>query len=246
MEAEKQTGQFHYMIPASILAGAILISGSLIYAIGLSHPGGQPAVGSGVPAGGDANVAAALRQGSSRDVILGDPKAPVTLIEYGDYQCPFCAKFFNETEPTLRDQYVKTGKLKMVFRNLMVNDRTADNHESHWSAEAAECAKDQGKFWEYHDAIYAAESKDGVENNGNLNRALFLSIASKLKMDAGKFTSCFDSRRYASAVQAESDGAAKLGASGTPTLFIDSQKVEGAYPLAYFTQIIDAELATKK
>jgi protein-disulfide isomerase len=123
---------------------------------------------------------------SSDDVVLGDPNAPVTFIEYGDYQCPFCARFFNDTEPLIRDQYIKTGKVKMIFRNYPFLDGfvSPPGTESEYSAEAAECAKDQGKFWEYHDALYTAESQDGHENNGNLNRDLFFTIADNLKLNA--------------------------------------------------------------
>jgi protein-disulfide isomerase len=114
-----------------------------------------------------------------RDVILGDPNAPVTFIEYGDYQCPFCARFFTDVEPLIKDQYVKTGKVKMIFRSYPFL-----GNESVLAAQAAECAKDQGKFWEYHDALYTAESQDAHENNGNLNRDLFLTLAQNLHLDA--------------------------------------------------------------
>jgi protein-disulfide isomerase len=115
----------------------------------------------------------------ARDVILGDPNAPVTFIEYGDYQCPFCARFFTDVEPLIRDQYVKTGKVKIIFRSYPFLGA-----ESTAAAEAAECAKDQGKFWEYHDALYTAESQDGHENNGSMTRDLFLTLAQNLKLDA--------------------------------------------------------------
>jgi protein-disulfide isomerase len=113
------------------------------------------------------------------DVILGDPNAPVTVIEYGDYQCPFCARFYTDIEPLIRDQYIKTGKVKMVFRNYPFL-----GPESTAAAEAVECAKDQGKYWEFHDALYAAEAIDGREHNNNLNRELFLTIAQDLKLNA--------------------------------------------------------------
>lgn len=116
-----------------------------------------------------------------RDVILGDPNAPVTVIEYGDYQCPFCARFFTDVEPFIRDEYIKTGKVKMVFRNYaFLGPESVD------AAEAAECAKDQGKFWEFHDALYEAEAEDGREHNGNLNKDLFVEISEKLGLTKKK------------------------------------------------------------
>lgn len=114
---------------------------------------------------------------SGRDVVLGEQNAPVTLIEYGDYQCPFCARYFMEVEPLLREEYIKTGKVKMVFRNYPFL-----GPESVSAAEAAECAKDQGQFWAFHDALYNAEHQDGREHNGNLNNDLFFKLAKDLKL----------------------------------------------------------------
>jgi protein-disulfide isomerase len=113
----------------------------------------------------------------ARDVILGDTKAPVTVIEYGDYQCPFCARFFTDVEPLLREQYIKTGKVRMIFRNYPFL-----GNESIAAAEAAECAKDQGKFWDFHDALYTAEHQDGRENNGNLTNQAFYQLADSIKL----------------------------------------------------------------
>lgn len=116
---------------------------------------------------------------SADDVILGDSNAPVTVIEYGDYQCPFCARFFIDVEPLIRQKYIETGKVKMIFRNYAFL-----GPESPAAAEAAECAKDQGQYWAYHDALYAAEHQDGQERNGNLNKDLFETIAQSLKLNA--------------------------------------------------------------
>lgn len=113
------------------------------------------------------------------EAALGAANAPVTLIEYGDYQCPFCARYFEQVEPVLRAQYIDTGKVKMVFRNFAFL-----GPESVASAEAAACAAAQGKFWEYHEALYAAEAKDGQERNGNLDRQEFLQLAEDLKLTA--------------------------------------------------------------
>ncbi len=118
---------------------------------------------------------------SDRDVILGDPNAPVTIIEYGDYQCPFCARFYTDVEQFIRDEYIASGKVKMVFRNYAFL-----GPESVAAAEAAECAKDQGKFWEYHDQLYEAENKDGREHNGNLAKDLFVQISEELGLTKKK------------------------------------------------------------
>lgn len=117
---------------------------------------------------------------TSRDVILGDANAPVTVIEYGDYQCPFCELFYAQVQPAIEKQYVQTGKVKFVFRDFPFLGQ-----ESFEAGAAVECAKDVGKFWEYHNALYAAKTEDaqkygGGENDGFLNRDMFLNLAQKV------------------------------------------------------------------
>ena len=223
-----------YLLPASILVAAILISGSIIYLVGSKSGGGVGAKDTGELA---AIKETAPLKTSDRDVILGDPKAPVTLIEFGDYQCPFCGRFFEQVELPLREEYIKTGKVKMVFRNFQFL-----GPESTAAAEAAECAKDQKQFWAYHDVLYETEIKDGRENNGNLNRDLFLKLADELKLDHSTFTSCFDSKKYTGQVEKDTDNAKVLGVNSTPTTFINSQKIQGALPYAQFQAAIDSIL----
>ena len=227
-----------YLLPGSILIAALMISGSIIYMVGAQNRGAMPSQ--------QGNVGAALApekalELSSRDVILGDPKAPVTFIEYGDYQCPYCARFFSGAEPQIRDVYVKTGKVRMVFRNLAFLGT-----ESTDAALAAECAKDQGKFWAYHDAIYAAEEADGKERNGNLERGLFVKLAKDIGIaDAAAFTSCFDGKKYASQIDKDNENARAAGADSTPTSFINGEKVLGAQPFSIFKAAIDQALVKK-
>ena len=178
MENQKEK---NYLLPASILVAALLVAGALIYTVGKkntaqNNPNTNPSNGPKI----------------ENEAVLGDANAPVTIFVFGDYQCPFCGKFFKETELLLRRNYVDTGKAKMVYKGMAFL-----GPESIAAAEAANCAKDQGKFWEYHDAIFETEINElqalgNSENTGNLKRELFEKIASDLKMDAGKFLSCFD------------------------------------------------------
>lgn len=212
-----------------------MISGSIIYLVGSKER--SPERGQNNPPAGGAPTAKI--EVGSRDVILGDPKAPVTLIEFGDYQCPFCARFFVDTEPKLRDQYIKTGKVKMVFRNFQFL-----GPESYAAAEAAECAKDQKQFWAFHDALYDAEHKDGREHNGNLNRDLFMKIASILKLDTKAFASCVDTKTYEAQIKSDTEAARKFDVNSTPTSFVNGKKIEGAQPFEVFKSLIDAEPAS--
>jgi protein-disulfide isomerase len=218
----------NYLLPASIIVAAILISGSIIYLVGSSKNGGETAGGSET-----------LKKETSQDVILGDPKAPVTVISYADYQCPFCHRFFSTTEQAVRENYVKAGKVKIVSRNFQFLGA-----ESELAAQAAECAKEQGKFWIYHDSIYNAEIKDNKENNGNLNRDLFLQLAKDGGLDTGKFTSCYDSGKYADSIRQQTQDAASLGINSTPTIFVNGQIVKGALPYDQFQVIIENALKT--
>lgn len=236
---EEKEQKKDYLLPVSILTAGIMISGSIIYVVGSKNLEKTSRI--------EKNQLAELNQNqsdgleiSSRDVILGNPDAPVTFIEYGDYQCPFCARFFTQVEEPLREEYIKTGKVRMVFRNFQFL-----GPESEAAGEAAECAKDQGKFWAYHDALYTVESKDGAENNGNLNRSLFVKIAGDLGMDTASFISCIDGKKYADQVAKDTSDARSLGVNSTPTSFINGRKIVGALPYSQFKAAIDEALKVK-
>lgn len=220
----------NYILPASIIVAAILISGSIIYLVGSSKNGATG--GNNQPAKNET-----LTKETSEDVIIGDSKAPVTIIEYGDYQCTYCIKFFETTEPLIRENYIKTGKVKMVFRGFQFLGA-----ESTLAGQAADCAKEQGGFWAYHDAIYQAEAKDGQENNGNMTKDFFVGLAKDAGLDVAKFTSCYDSSKYAEAVTKGTQDAAALGVNSTPTFFVNGQIVNGALPFSQFQPIIESAL----
>lgn len=223
-----------YILPASILTAAVLIAGAVIYTAGLPGAVDNNAVGGNKPVAIDSNVLKLTKD----DVILGDPNAPVTVIEYSDFQCPYCGRFFSQTEGQVRENYIKTNKVKLVYRHFAFL-----GEESKAGAQATECAKDQGKFWDFHDALFTAEMKDGQENSGNLNRGLFMTLASQLKMNAAEFGSCLDSKKYADKVSADYAGAQAVGVQATPTIFVNGTKVEGAVPYEQFKATIDAALA---
>jgi protein-disulfide isomerase len=186
------------------------------------------------------------------DVVLGDPNAPVTIFVFGDYQCPFCGKFFKETEPLIRKNYIDTGKIKMVYKDFAFL-----GPESTYAAEAAECAKDQGKYWQYHDVLLEIEYAEfqkvlrgelsSSEGSGNLNRDLFKKIAGDLGMDVNNFLSCFDSRKYKDEVAKDlKEAKAAMGQqASTPTFFINGEMIRGAQPYEVFSRAIDEALNKK-
>ena len=223
----------NYLLPASILIAGVLISGSVIYSTGLKNvPAGQlGASAEEVVSGDDLKL-------NQDDVILGDPNAPVALVEYSDFQCPFCGRFYSQSENLIKENYVQSGKVQFVYRHFAFL-----GPESRAAAAAVECAKDQGKFWEYHDSLFDEEIADGQEHNGNLNRDLFVSLAKNLQLNTDNFASCLDSNKYAEKVERDYVGAQALGVRATPTIFVNGVKLEGALPFAQFKAVIDQLLA---
>ena len=124
--------------------------------------------------------------------MLGDPNAPVTLVEWADYQCPFCGAFGREIMPRIIQDFVVTGQVKVYFRDLPFPDSASGYGESDMAAEAAACAGDQGKFWEYHDTIFANQFG---ENQGAYSMERLAKMAEMNGLDMGQFTSCFEIAR---------------------------------------------------
>lgn len=241
-EMEKpQPKKTDWLLPISILIAGIMITGALIYSVGRnSITQNQKSSASGLDNDSSSAAYGKLPPLGGRDVVLGNPEAPVTLIEYGDYQCPFCGRFFNQVEPQLRDEYIKTSKVKMVYRDFSIL-----GPESDAAAASAGCAKDQGKFWAYHDELFTAETKDAQENNGNLNRDLFLMLAQNAQLDMTAFVSCLDSNKYVEQVKKDTADGKTLGVSGTPTTYINGEQVVGAQPYSVFKSVIDIALQQK-
>jgi protein-disulfide isomerase len=238
----KKTDSRNNFLPLSILIAAVLISGSIVYMVHSGKTAGNIQVNpkEQTAAVNPSTNPAVLPVISDRDVILGDQKAPVSIIEYSDYQCPFCSRLFEQIEPSLREEYIKTGKAKMVFRNFVFL-----GPESFAAAQAAECAKDQNKFWAYHDVLFNAEIKDGKENNGNLEQGLFLKLAKDLQLDVNSFTACLDGNKYMEKVRSETTEAQKAGINSTPTVFINGEMIRGVQPYAQFKAAIDSFLVAK-
>ena len=161
----------------------------------------------------------------------GDPNAPVTMVEFGDFQCPFCGRFFAQTEPQIDEKYIQSGKVRFGYFGFAFLGQ-----ESNWAAEAAECAADQNKFWEYYDLLYSSQSG---ENQGAFNKDNLKKFAENLGLNMTTFNKCLDSGKYTQLIQEESSAASSIGVSSTPTFLINGQTVVGAQPFEIFQQIID-------
>lgn len=258
--SEKQNN--NWLLPASILIAGLIIAGAVIYSTGAKNINQQQANNN--PSSNDAaQQNTSVPTIDSNDPVLGNPNASLTLIEFGDFQCPFCAKFYQEIEKPLQKDYIDTGKVKMVYKPLAFLDSQSTTKESEDAVNAVECAQEQGKFWEMHDAIFDVKYADllkamagklaTTENIGDLNKALFTSIASNLKINVGQFVSCYDSGKHKNDYQAymKEGGAVMPQGIGTPAVFLNGQKVElsmnsqGEFDYASFSKIIDAALKNK-
>ena len=225
---DEQTNKF--LIPVAVVLAGIIIAVATIYSVK------RPSSNTGVDNGKTAALAV-LSQVSSSDFVLGDQNAPITIVEYSDFQCPFCGKFFKETESMLREKYIKTGKVKFIYRNFAFLGQ-----ESLWAANAARCAGEQDKFWQYHDYLYGNQSG---ENQGAFSKDNLKSFATALGLDKEKFGACLDSEKYTDLIQKETKAGAEAGVQGTPANFINGTLYPGALPTATFTQIIDDKLNKK-
>ncbi len=170
---------------------------------------------------------------------MGDPNAPVKIVEYSDFQCPFCRDFAQKVKPALVEEFVTTGKLYFVFRSM----GQWIGPESVAAAEAAYCAGDQDKFWEYHDVLFA--NWNG-ENMGAFSEKRLNDFAEYLKLDLDAFNSCRSSNKYIDQVNKDRADGESLGVQGTPTFFINGKMYTGSYSIEGFRRAIEAELAASQ
>lgn len=163
------------------------------------------------------------------DPARGPQCAPVTIIEFSDFQCPACSRYVNETLPLILATY--GDQVRYVFRDFPI----PSHPQAQKAAEAAQCAFEQGKFWDYHDMLF--------QNQGALDVPSLKSYAVALGLDESTFSLCLDSGKYAAEVQKDFDDGVAYGVTGVPTFFINGRKVVGAQPFSTFQSIIEEELA---
>jgi protein-disulfide isomerase len=158
---------------------------------------------------------------------LGNAGAPVVMIEYGDFRCPFCGKFAREVEPKLVDEYVESGTLRMEWRDFPYLGR-----ESVGAALAARAAQEQGKFWEYHDLLYENQS-------GGFSDERLVELAREAGLDVEEFEADLASGRHEEAVARDFQEGQRIGITGTPTFVINGEVLAGAQPIEVFEDAIE-------
>lgn len=218
-----------------VMIGMVTL-GALLVAFALIYPNLKPV--------GEVAAAQLTSRPMADDNSMGDLNAPIKIEEFSDYQCPYCQKFYLETESQLVEAYISTGKVYFSYRSF----GEFIGPESRAAAEAAYCAGEQYKYWEYHDILFANHTG---ENVGNYTDRRLVAFAETIGLDMGAFQSCFNSGRYSDRVSQDYIDGSAAGVQATPSFVISyevngekKQKIiAGAYPFSEFQNQIDAALA---
>ena len=237
-----------------VLAGLLVVAafaiGSLYTKVtmlekGTATAGTQPAAGAAAtPAPKPVTV-------SKNDPSQGKSDAKVTVVEFADFQCPYCSAYsgldaqtvkamqgqnpsWQPVEPNLFKDYVNSGKVRFIWK-----DYPFLGQESIWAGEAARCAQDQGKFWQFHDYLY---SHQGQENSGAFSKDNLKKFAASLNLNTADFNKCLDSDKYLKQMQDAQTYGQSVGVDGTPATFVNGQLVSGAVPYSQIKSLVDAAL----
>ena len=243
MEQEQQTelqssenSKFHFwkffeknFLSFSILAAGVMISSSALYVNNAGIQKGTANIPSGPEVIADVSV--------DDDVVMGNPNAKVAIIEFSDYQCPFCRVFWRDTLSQIKKEYIDTGKVKFVYRDFPL----AFHPMAVVSAQAAECAGDQEKYWEMQDKIFREQEKLG---QGTVSYSVenLKKWATEVGLNQNLFNQCLDSEKYKNEVEKDFNDGSAAGVSGTPTTYVNGRKLVGAQPFSAFKAVIDEEL----
>ena len=224
----------------------VVVVGALLVAFALIYPNLKPI--------GKVAAASSRERPMVNDNAMGDPNAPIKVEEFSDFQCPYCQRFYLETENQIVEEYVRTGKVYFVYRSMgnFLSDNIARsggsrNTESNDAISAAYCAGDQGKFWEYHDILFANHTGEGV---GDYAARKLTAYAEEINLDMNAFQSCFNSGKYEERAKQDGVDGAAAGVTGTPAFYLTytvngetkHKLIAGAYPFSEFKTQFDAAL----
>ena len=167
--------------------------------------------------------------------IMGDPNAPITILEWGDYQCTFCYKFHQNTLNVINEEFIETGKVKVIFKDFPLN-----GPDSKLAAEASYCAHDQDKYWEYHDQLY--ENWAG-ERTGWITRESLSEFAESINLEIVEFNKCLDENKYENKINSIYEFGNEIGIDATPSFLVFNDekiiKIRGNQPLEVFLKTFD-------
>ena len=218
------------ILPGAILLAAIMVSGSILYA---RLNAGQALIQNA----GNPDEPQYVTVGTDDDPVLGNPDAPVTMIEFSDFQCPYCRSFWRDTLPQIKSQYIDTGKVKLVYRDFPLSIHA----QAMLGAEAANCANAQGKYWQMHDEIFKQQDKQGA-GTITFTQQDTEKWAANIGLNVAQFRSCVSANTYADEINHDTNDGDSISVSGTPTFVINGLKIVGAQPFSVFKAAIDAAL----
>lgn len=228
-----------YLIFIAIIISGILVSGAIAYKGGFGSEN-QPASSEKKSVKTENEKEPSVNKeninisGEGDDPILGNPDAPVTITIFGDFQCHYCRKLELEIKPLIVDKYVKTGKVKIIARDFPFLGK-----ESILAAEAANCAFEKDKYFEFSDSLHKGQKDEEIID---VNKDSLKMLAKKLNLNSDEFSECLDSHKYLDEVKKDFDDGRALGIEGTPTTYINKEILNGALPFEEFEKIIESFL----
>ncbi len=184
-----------------------------------------------------------MKISADNDPVIGNPDAPITIIEFSDFQCPFCARFFTQTLPLIYEEYIDQGKVKLVFRDYPIQ---SIHPNAVPASVASECANEQGKFKEMHDILFGKQNEWSKQETVDA-LSLFSQYATEIQLEQETFDSCLTSGKYIDEIQKDLVDGQNYGVSGTPGFFVGNDQIgyvqiKGAQPFDIFKKVIDAQL----
>lgn len=243
-KTEEKKNTFTYVLVGLLVVCAFVI-GNLYTKVKMLEKGtdaGRPALGVQADQGNKQQPTAPPVKADIKvvdsDHVLGPANAKVTIVEYTDYQCPFCERFYTATFGQLKKEYIDTGKIRFVVRDFPL---TSIHPNAQKAAEAAQCAGEQKKYYEFHDKLYTTQSAWSADAS-DAATAKFKQYAVALGLNAGQFNSCLDGGKMAEKVTKSTSEGASFGVQGTPAFFVNGTLLSGAQPFTAFQTAIDAAL----
>jgi protein-disulfide isomerase len=219
--AERKRAQRRSQIRTiGLIVGAIILAVAAVVVLAALDRGRDSSTDAGEPV--------------SLDKSMGAEDAPVVVVEYGDFQCPYCKQFAAGAGQQVREEYVPGGQVRFVYRHLAFL-----GEESTWAAEASECADEQGFFWEYHDRLY---EEQGAENSGVFDQENLKRFGAELGLDASQFDQCLESRKYRDRVQDDVNDARRRQIDSTPSLLVNGQLIRGGASYQILRSAIESAL----
>ena len=183
----------------------------------------------------NSNILTISKLSENGSPIMGDPNAPITILEWGDYQCTFCYKFHQNTLNVINDEFIETGKVKVIFKDFPLN-----GPDSKLAAEASYCAHDQDKYWEYHDEIY---KNWAGERTGWITREALTKFAESINLNTVEFNKCLDENKYKNKINSIYEFGNEIGIDATPSFLVYNDeriiKIRGNQPLEVFLKTFD-------